>query len=49
MDDKILKFAYDMAFRDATLRNAFTKYKTNEDEESDENFRNRKKQIKDGE
>ena len=48
MDDKLLKFAYDMAFRDATLRNAFIKYKSDESEESDEHFRSRKKLIRDG-
>ena len=47
-EDKIFKFAYDMAFRDATMRKAFPKL---DDEKTVENgeelFYRRKKRVKD--
>ena len=41
MDEKLLKFAYDMAFRDATLRKAFSKRK----DEKDYEFQERKEAV----
>ncbi len=42
MDEIIIKFAYDMAFRDSTMRKVFSK----KEDESDTEFQNRKSVIK---
>lgn len=42
MNDKVFGFAYMMAFRDATMRNAFPR----RDGESDKTFQDRKTEIK---
>lgn len=46
IDEKIFGFAYGMAFRDATMRNAFVRKDNCGNKESDEEFSARKRKIK---
>ncbi len=48
INDKIFDFAYSMAFRDATMRNAFPMFDSEKKRENGTNvFRDRKRKIKD--